>query len=38
LLSPLLGECFYKRSFDSRATTAISKNEVLSAVLKTIER
>jgi heptosyltransferase-2 len=38
LVSPLLGECFYKRSFDSRATTAISKGEVLSAVLKATEK
>ena len=32
LISPLLGEFFYKRTFDPRATTAISLNEVLAAV------
>jgi len=36
LVSPLLGEFFYKREFDSRATTAISSDEVLNAVLRTI--
>ena len=32
IVSPLLGEFFYKRGFDVRATTAISLNEVLEAV------
>ena len=36
LISPMLEEFFYKRGFDSRATTAISQDEVLSAVLKRI--
>ena len=36
LISPLLGEFFYKREFDPRATTAISQDEVLSAVLRTL--
>jgi heptosyltransferase II len=31
LISPLLGEFFYKRTFDVRATNAISLNEVLAA-------
>jgi heptosyltransferase-2 len=34
LVSPILGDFFYKREFDPRATTAISREEVLSAVLK----
>jgi heptosyltransferase-2 len=33
-VSPLLDEFFYKRGFDSRATLAIPKNDVLSAVLQ----
>jgi hypothetical protein len=37
LISPLLEEFFYKRSFDARATTAISLDEVLSATLAQIE-
>ena len=35
-VSPLLGEFFYKREFDVRATTAISRDEVLGSVLKAI--
>lgn len=31
LISPLIGDYFYKRDFDPRATTAISLNEVLAA-------
>ena len=34
IVSPLLGEFFYKRGFDPRATTAISKDSVLNAVLQ----
>ena len=34
LVSPLLGEFFYKRGFDERATTAIPFDEVLAAVLR----
>lgn len=37
LISPLLGEFFYKRGFDPRATTAISCDAVLRAVLRAIE-
>jgi heptosyltransferase-2 len=37
LVSPLLGEFFYKRGFDPRATTAISFDDVLSAVLRAID-
>jgi hypothetical protein len=33
IISPLLGEFFYKRGMDRRATTAIGVEEVLSAVL-----
>ncbi len=33
IISPLLGEFFYGRGFDSRATTAIGVDEVLSAVM-----
>jgi heptosyltransferase-2 len=33
LVSPLLGEFFYKREFDARATTAITQDAVLQAVL-----
>jgi hypothetical protein len=33
LVSPLLEEFFYKRGYDRRATTAISVDEVLSAVM-----
>ena len=36
IISPLLEEFFYKRGFDPRATTAITQDEVLSAVLKRI--
>jgi hypothetical protein len=34
MVSPLLGEFFYKRGFDPRATTAISQDSVLNAVLQ----
>ena len=34
IVSPLLGEFFYRRDFDSRATTAITFDEVLAAVMK----
>jgi heptosyltransferase-2 len=34
LISPLLGEFFYKRQFDPRATTAIGCDDVLDAVLR----
>jgi heptosyltransferase II len=37
LVSPLLGEFFYKRTFDPRATTAILHDDVLNAVLKKIQ-
>jgi heptosyltransferase II len=37
LISPLLEEFFYKRNFDPRATTAISLDEVLRAVLAQVE-
>jgi hypothetical protein len=33
IVSPLLGEFFYKRGFDERATTAISVTEVANAIL-----
>ena len=37
VISPLLGEFFYKRGFDARATTAISRDSVLQAVLEAID-
>lgn len=37
LVSPLLGEFFYKRGFDERATTAIAFDEVLTAVLARLD-
>jgi len=37
LISPLLGEFFYKRELDPRATTAIGFEDVLQATLKAIE-
>jgi lipopolysaccharide heptosyltransferase II len=37
LVSPLLGEFFYKRGFDRRATNAISSDDVLRAVLEAID-
>jgi heptosyltransferase-2 len=37
VISPLLGDFFYKRSFDSRATTAILPETVLTAMLSTID-
>jgi heptosyltransferase-2 len=36
LVSPLLGEFFYKRAFDPRATMAIPQDDVLHAVLAAI--
>jgi heptosyltransferase II len=38
IVSPLLGQFFYKRGYDERATTAISVNEVLDAVMAQLER
>jgi ADP-heptose:LPS heptosyltransferase len=38
LVSPLLGEFFYKRAFDPRATTAISLDEVYQATVKWLKR
>jgi ADP-heptose:LPS heptosyltransferase len=37
LVSPLLEEFFYKRGYDERATTAITVQEVLSAVMAQLE-
>jgi len=37
IVSPLLGEFFYKRGMDRRATTAIAVDEVLSAVLAHVQ-
>ena len=37
IVSPLLEEFFYKRAYDERATTAISVQEVLSAVMAQLE-
>jgi hypothetical protein len=37
IVSPLLEEFFYKRGYDTRATTAISVEEVLSAVMTQFE-
>jgi ADP-heptose:LPS heptosyltransferase len=37
IVSPLLEEFFYKRGYDNRATTAISVDEVLSAVMTQLE-
>jgi hypothetical protein len=37
IVSPLLEEFFYKRSYDERATTAISVDEVLDAVMAQLE-
>jgi heptosyltransferase-2 len=37
LISPLLGEFFYKRGFDPRATFAISRDDVLESVLRAID-
>jgi len=37
-ISPLIGEFFYKRTFDARATTAISLEDVLAATLKYCKR
>lgn len=37
IASPLLGEFFYKRGYDRRATTTISLEEVLNAVLAQLE-
>jgi hypothetical protein len=37
IVSPLLEEFFYKRGYDERATTAISVDEVLDAVMTQLE-
>jgi heptosyltransferase-2 len=37
IVSPLLEEFFYKRGYDNRATTAISVDEVISAVMAQLE-
>jgi len=37
IVSPLLEEFFYKRGYDNRATTAISVDEVLSAVMTQLD-
>jgi hypothetical protein len=37
IVSPLLEEFFYKRGYDRRATTAISMDEVLSAVMAQLQ-
>jgi ADP-heptose:LPS heptosyltransferase len=37
IISPLLEDFFYKRGYDNRATTAISVDEVLSAVMTQLE-
>lgn len=38
LISPLLSEFFYKRTFDPRATTAIPADEVLGAVVSRLRK
>jgi ADP-heptose:LPS heptosyltransferase len=38
MVSPLLAEYFYQRGYDHRATTAISLDEVLSAVMKQLQK
>ena len=38
IVSPLLEEFFYQRSFDSRATTAISLDQVLGTVIAQLDR
>ncbi len=37
IVSPLLGEFFYKRGYDNRATTAITVDEVMSTVITQLE-
>ncbi len=37
LVSPLLGKFFYKREFDATATTAITREAVLTAVLRAVD-
>jgi len=37
IVSPLLEEFFYKRGYDNRATTAITVDEVLGAVMTQLE-
>jgi heptosyltransferase II len=37
IVSPLLGEFFYRRDFDPRATTAISLSEVLDSTLEKLQ-
>jgi len=38
LVSPVLSEFFYKRTFDQRATTAVRVGEVVDAVMTSLER
>jgi heptosyltransferase-2 len=38
LVSPLLGEFFYKREFDPRAIAAVSLEECVRAVTEALER
>jgi lipopolysaccharide heptosyltransferase II len=38
IVSPLLGEFFYQRGFDSRATTAITIGEVLDATIRQLNK
>jgi hypothetical protein len=38
IVSPLLGDYFYQRGFDSRATTAIGLDQVLAATLEQVGR
>jgi heptosyltransferase II len=38
LVSPVLSEFFYKRDFDPRATTAVGVDEVVHAVMNSLER
>jgi len=38
IISPLLGEFFYKRSLDPRAVTAVGLNDVVRAVMDTLAR
>jgi len=38
IVSPLLGDFFYQRGFDSRATTAITMGEVLDATIRQLNK
>jgi hypothetical protein len=38
IVSPLLGDFFYQRGFNTRATTAISLSEVLDATIEQLRR